>query len=963
MHKNAAAPLLARRRHNQRTSRPGWRRIPLAAALLASLSLVCGGLFLAAGFTSLSHDLPSLEALPALLSPPAGLLLQPSQVFDRSGEHLLLTLENPAAAGNEYLAVNQESETRIDSDLVSAVVAFIDPAFWSHPGFNMRSLLQEQPLSIAERLVDVYLLSSEPDSARKTWRRRLLAAQITAQYGRKQLLEWYLNSASFGRLTFGVDAAARVYFGKTGSDLSLGEAAMLAGVLESPAFNPFDALQAAKEKQLVVLDSMVLGEFVTEADANRAAKTSLTIQSPAAWARTASSGFVDLALEQAAAELGRDRIERGGLRIYTSLDYALQNQVTCAAQVHSQRLLSGESSISANLDEPCPAAQLLPTFPAGEGYPSGSLGINALLLEPASGEILALAAEQPFGFDSAINPGRPAGTLLTPFIYLTGYTRGFNPSSLVWDIPEAASSSLSAAPNLDGEYNGPMRLRTALANDELAPAVRLLFQVGSENIFRIMRQIGLGSLDTGEQADPTSLFWQGGQISLLEIAQAYATLANEGIQAGQAAPDQAVDSAQSPLQATTLRYIDDLSGKIWLDWRTPQLRPVISAQLAYLMNHTLSDETARWRSLGHPNPLEIGRPSSAKLGQTASGQDAWAVGYTPQILAGVWVGLGEDQTSSLPNSAASALWHALMQYASREQPALGWQAPAGISTVEVCDPSGMLPTPYCPIVTSEVFASGGEPTQFDNLYRPVSINRQTGRLATVATPPELVEERIYLIVPADAQVWAQAAGIAQPPEDYDIFGAAETLNENVQISSPAQFAYLTGKVLVGGTAAGEQFDYYRLQYGQGLNPTGWIQIGSDQSRAVRSGALGEWDITGLSGLYALQLIVVRSDQRIETHTIQVTVDNQPPIVSLLYPAADQPLTARSGELVSFQALASDNLQVQEVSFTLDGRLLTRITQAPYLYPWRASSGNHTLEVNAIDLAGNSQSLELSFEIE
>lgn len=963
MHKNLSAPLLARRRHVRRSAHTGWRRLSVTIALLISLSLVCSGLLLSAAFASLSYDLPPLQALPALLSPPAGLLLQPSQFFDRSGEHLLLTLENPAAAGKQYLPVSQENQPHIDPDLINAVIAFSDPDFWQHPGFNLRSLAGEQPLSIAERLVDVHLLNSEPDGARKTWRRRLLAAQITAHYGREQVLEWYLNSASFGRLTFGVDAAARVYFGAAGSSLSLAQAAMLAGVLESPAFNPFDAPQAAKEKQLAVLESMQSAGFVSAEESHRATGAILSLQAPAAYAQTSASTFVELALEQAYAELGRERIERGGLRIYTSLDYDLQTQVTCAAQVQAQRLVSGESLFSADSDEPCPAAQLLPTLPAGETYASSSLGLNALLLDPSRGEILALAAHQPFGLDSALNPGRPAGTLLTPFIYLTGFTRGFSPSSLVWDIPEAPGGSAEETPNLDGEYNGPMRLRTALANDELPPAVRLLSQVGSENVFRIMRQIGLSSLDVGDRADPTGVFWQEGQISLLEITQAYATLANEGIQAGQNTADGEVGSPQASLHAAALRYIEDLAGKVWLDWRTPQLRPVISPQLAYLINHTLSDETARWRSLGHPNPLEIGRPSSAKLGQTRNGQDAWAVGYTPKILAGVWVGVKEGQHSRLSSSAASALWHALMQYASREQPAVGWQAPAGITTLEVCDPSGMLPTPYCPFVTSEIFASGTEPTQLDNLYRPISINRQSGRLATVATPPELIEDRVYLIVPAEAQTWAETAGIDQPPEDYDIFGTVANLNENVQISTPAQFAYLQGKVSVRGTAAGEQFDFYRLQFGQGLNPTGWIQIGSDQSRAVRSGILGEWDSTGLSGLYALQLIVVRSDQRLETHTIQVTVDNQPPSLSLLFPAEDQPVTAASGELVSFQALASDNLQVQEVSFSLDGRLLARLSQAPYIYPWRASRGAHTLEVRAVDLAGNSQSLKLSFEIE
>ncbi len=213
-----------------------------------------------------------------------------------------------------------------------------------------------------------------------------------------------------------------------------------------------------------------------------------------------------------------------------------------------------------------------------------------------------------------------------------------------------------------------------------------------------------------------------------------------------------------------------------------------------------------------------------------------------------------------------------MQYASRDVPADGWTAPQDVTTMTVCDPSGMLPTRECPNLVSEVFLNGNEPIQVDNLFRQFSINRETGFLATVFTPPQLIENRVYMVVPDEARAWAESAGLDIPPSSYDAI-QAPPVNPNVNITSPAWLAEVKGKVQIVGTAAGDNFAYSRVQVGKGLNPQEWVQVGGDVSTPVSEGLLAEWDTTGLSGLYAVQLLVVRSDQKVESAVIQVTVSD------------------------------------------------------------------------------------------
>jgi hypothetical protein len=307
------------------------------------------------------------------------------------------------------------------------------------------------------------------------------------------------------------------------------------------------------------------------------------------------------------------------------------------------------------------------------------------------------------------------------------------------------------------------------------------------------------------------------------------------------------------------------------------------------------------------------------------------------------------------------LWHALTQYTTQNFPATSWEVPPGISNIEVCDPSGQLPTRHCPTVVSEVFLDGNEPTQFDSLYQSLQINRETGLLATVFTPPELMEERVYMQIPPIASQWAERAGVPIPPESYDVI-AMPPINVNAQITQPQMFQNISGEIEILGTASGDDFISYRLQAGQGLNPQVWVQISDDLTTSVEDGRLATWDAQDLNGLFAIQMIVLRENRRVDTTTIQITVDNKPPEVSIPYPENNQIFQYQFGEYITLQAVAHDNIGLDTVTLFVDDNELTRQSQPPYAVPWRLAVGEHILRVEAIDFAGNSSQESIIFVV-
>ncbi len=951
--------LRARQRRRKKYANTALRisglSVSVTLSLLAAVLFIGGTLI----YSSLTRELPALEIIPTLLEPPNGLLLQPTRFYDRDGTQVLLELEHPAVTQREYLPISETGSSTFQ-ELIQATIAYSDPIFWKHPGFTTLRNNPETNKTLSQRLVSDLLLWDEAAGPQRDLRERLLAAQITGKYGRQKVLEWYLNSTYYGNQAFGVASAARVYFGKAVDELNLAETAILVAIPEAPSINPIDTPDTARERGIAVIDAMLAEGYISSDDALKARNAEIVFQQPPSQKIDLAPTFIDLVWEQLASQIPLARLERGGFDVFTSLDYELQQQVACTAEAHFANLAGTEY---ANPD--CEADRLLPSL-ALDGGSFDDLAANIIILDPLSGQILAMLGETTPGLDPAQPPGHPPGSLLTPFAYLTAFTRGFNPASLLWDIPTSFNESLTQISNPDQDFYGPMRLRLALANDYLIPALTTVNQIGAENVLRTMGQFGITlSTDRTEMTVPEcpgcEIILDGSEATLLDLTQAYGILANLGSFVGNVT----LEGDLFNLEPITILRVTDLHGGEWVINETPTTQPVTSPQLAYLINHILSDESARWESLGHPNPLEIGQPVAAKMGRTTSGEDSWTIGYTPRIVVGTWVGARDadaPQRGDLSPKVSSALWHAVTKYATKDLPAGNWGAPPAINTLTVCDPSGLLPTPDCPTVVSEIFLSGHEPTQPDNLYQAYQINRETGRLATVFTPPELIEERVYMIVPPEASHWAAQAGISTPPESYDVIYAPDP-SPNAQITFPKIFTNAKGEVSIQGTASGGDFVSYRLQVGKGLNPQNWIAISEDIETPVVNGTLGIWDTSDLNGLYAVQLIVVRSGQIIETNTIQVTVDNQPPEITISYPEDEQVFENQAGVPITFQVQASDNIGLEYIEYILDENLIETQTQPPFALPWLSRLGEHTLEIRAVDLTGNESSALVNFTIQ
>jgi membrane peptidoglycan carboxypeptidase len=938
-----------RRRHDRRESlrrsvEARTRRFAIGVGFLLSILLILfifGTVFY---YAELTRDLPSVKILPELLNPPDGLLLQPTRVYDRSGQHILKTFA-PTESPRRYIPIDPGNPQHLPDSLVQATIAMADPTFWEHSGYAVTGLSNpDLHPTIAQVLVIDLLLWDEAPSLQRAFRERLLAAQITSNYGRSQVIEWYLNSANYGNYAYGAEAAAQLYFGKSAAELTPAESAILAASGQAPGLNPLDAPQAARQRGRETVHIMESLGFLSEDETDEILAEAPEFNESPEGQREFAPAFLNLVMGQLDLQFNRARIERGGLTITTSLDYDLQVQASCAMKVYMARL-QGSPSMPAD----CEAARLIPSLPSDLLAPEPVA--SAVVTDPRNGQVLAILGESFRGQETALLAEHDSGSLLTPFVYLTGFTRGLSSASLVWDIPGVAEVQ-----NPDDAYHGPMRLRLALANDYFAPAAGVLEQMGLENVTQTTKSFGLDpstSLRTG--SEPASVPLRDSiPLSLLELSGAYGTLAAGGVRYGNA-----TDEGFVPM--TVLR-VETADHAVWLDASVPAAQPVVTPQLAYLLNHILSDEPARWLSLGHPNSFEIGRPVSAKVGQTIDGLNAWAIGYTPYRVVTVWTGTRAETEKRLSPRLPAGLWYALMQTASRDLPPDGWNPPAGITEIDVCDPSGLLPTEDCPTIVREVFTDGGQPTQPDNLYRVYEINRETGFLATVFTPPQLVEERVYLAFPPEARDWAEANGFDTPPDSYD---AIQPINANpdVAISTPAMFADVRGEIEIVGTAMGADLDYYRVLVGQGLNPGNWVQLGDDSKSLVVDDTLVIWDTSELNGLYAVQLQAVRTDQRVDTAVIQVTVDNTAPEVSISYPQDGDELEYSSNRQMTFQVAATDNLSLAVVEFFVDGVLVGSLEEAPFALTWNARRGEHRLQVLAKDRAGNESEEEIQFVVE
>ncbi len=332
---------------------------------------------------------------------------------------------------------------------------------------------------------------------------------------------------------------------------------------------------------------------------------------------------------------------------------------------------------------------------------------------------------------------------------------------------------------------------------------------------------------------------------------------------------------------------------------------------------------------------------------------------------GIWAGIPApalEEISVAPVEISANLWRAITQHVSRESTVEDWEMPPGIITEDVCYPSGDLPTAYCPRIVREVFIQGNEPLGPDQLYQAVEVNRETGLLASVFTPASQIEERVYLKVPPSAESWAKDAGIEIPPDVYDL-GLDNQEDGSLRFSNPANLSFVRGKVRIVGSIPEEGFEVARLQYGAGLNPRSWLQIGEEIDFPGEDRYLRTWDTTDLEeGIYALQLVVIQENRQIKKRSLILSVDNTAPEMILITDLSGGEVPYQSGKDLLLEVRFTNPSEIEEVEFLIDNQLLASRRVDPFLVPWPLTLGTHELVIQARDQAGNEANLRVIFQV-
>ncbi|MCB0034322.1 MAG: transglycosylase domain-containing protein, partial [Anaerolineales bacterium] len=876
-------------------------------------------------------------------------------------------------------------------NIVDATVAIEDKTFWTNEGFDAEGIGRafyeyiwlggqiQGGSSITQQVVKNNLIDAERrviegvptvDDYQRKVEEVLLAQRLSQEYTKEQVLEWYLNTNFYGNLAYGIEAAARVYFNKSAAQLTLAEAAMLAAIPQSPALNPIDNPEAAKIRQELVLDAMFREGYITRETLVAAKFTPLEI------APTIADRFDIIAphyalyvRKQLEQRFGAEAVLRGGLKVYTALDLTMQNQAECVARAQVGRLSGELAGLPADEASRCPALTFMPTPNTADiGVDRNVNNASVVMIDPQTGELKAMVGSIDYwdesidgSFNVAADGLRQPGSSFKPFTYLTAFAQGYTAATMVLDVETdfgTEYNGIAYVPqNYDRRFHGPMSIRQALANSYNVPAVEVMSWVGVDNVIRTAHKMGITTLDQGPNSYGLSLTLGGGEVKLLDMAYAFGVLANGGTMVGEQIPEAQQRLGFRTLDPVTILRVEDRTGRELYAYRQPQQQTVLTPQLSYLINDILSDARSRCAAFGCPNALELpdGRPVAAKTGTTNDYRDAWTVGYTPQLVIGVWVGNTDNSPmEEVPGSKGAApVWHALMSWALREEPLETWERPQGFTERIICRPSGLLSNGICP-TADELFIVGTEPNLYDNMYQEFQINRETGRLATVYTPRELIDTQTFVIYPDRAADWVRELGVEQPPTEYDTIYAPSPGSEQTAILSPQPFDYLEGTVEIMGNARVDDFAYYRVAYFEGLTPTTLQTLADNITETKENEPLATWDVGNLNGLYTLLLTVVRNDGTFEEVSVPVTIDNTAPTAEILFPLEGQELFLND-EFIIVQAQAADDISIDRVEFYVGnaGVPFAISTVPPYTEKWPIySTGCFSFRVVAVDAAGN-----------
>jgi membrane peptidoglycan carboxypeptidase len=663
-------------------------------ALLGILAIgLLGSIATLAALAFVSRDLPDPNSLTERN------ISQSTKIYDRTGEHLLYEIHGDE---NRTLVKMQEGfckdDENFETDLngiplfaVQATIAAEDHGFCSHYGFSVKGVLRAALFAgsrgggstLTQQLVKNAILSSERTVTRKL-KELILSVELERRYSKDEILQIYFNEIPYGSTNYGIESAAQNYFRKTVKELTLGEAASLAALPQRPTslLNNPDILL---ERRNWILDNMVELEFVSQEQADAAKNEPITIQEQIT--NITAPHFVFYVKQLLEEDLGfsqRD-VEEGGLNVITTLDLDRQ-------KIAEEEVVAGVEA-------------------RGESY--GFTNASLIAMDPKNGQVLAMVGSKDYFDDEidgqvnvALRPRQP-GSSFKPIVYAAGFEKGYTPDTVLWDVKTEfpTPTGLYAPNNYDLGERGPLTVRKALQGSLNIPAVKMVYLTGVETALSFAERLGYTTFADRSRFG-LAIVLGGAEVKLLEHTAAYGVFANEGV----------------VHETVAVLKVEDSDGNVLYEWKENEGKEAVDKNVARTITNVLSDNASRAYIFGPSSYLQLGeRPVAAKTGTTNDYHDAWTVGYTPSLAAGVWV--GNNDNAAMVRGAdgsviAAPIWNAFMKRALEGQ------------TIEVFTAPELIPT-------GKSVLDGQLESQ------TVTIDTASGKRATEYTPASYREERTF----------------------------------------------------------------------------------------------------------------------------------------------------------------------------------------------------------------------------
>ena len=657
--------------------------------------------------------------LPSLDSFEERKIVSSTKIYDSTGEVLLYDL-------NQDVRRTIVPYYDIATSAKNAIVATEDTRFYEHDGLRVRAIIRatvanilsgsfsEGGSTLTQQVVKNTLLTQEKRISRKL-KEWFLSLKLEQVLSKDEILALYLNEAPYGGTLYGIQEASRAFFGVDARDLTLAQSAYLAAIPNAPSFfSPYgqnrDRLEARKN---TVLHRMYALGFITEEDRDDALSEEVEFL-PRSARHAQSLHFVQYVIEQLERNYGADVLRSGGLSVITTLDFDLQKHAEAVAYEHA--------------------------FKNEEEWNASNIGI--VVLDPNTGHIRTMVGSRDYNdteidgnFNIALARRQP-GSAFKPFVYAEAFAQGYPDTTTIFDTRTQFSTSCPATSfsnespcyspsNYDGQYKGPVTLREALAQSRNVPSVKLLHLVGIENAIQTARRMGITTLGQASRYGLT-LVLGGGEVRLLDMTNAYGVFATEGVRV----PPVSILEIRDSNENTIYQHV-------------PRPENVLDPEAARVINNLLSDNDARTPLFGPTSFLYFAnRDVAGKTGTTNDNRDAWLVGYTPDVVVGVWSGNNDNSPMTRGSAISGAPWRSVMEKALTGIP------PQSFTQPRTPDEN------HKPILRG--LWHGGE---------SVIIDTVSGGLATEYTPPETQEE---IVIPAVHSIlhWIDRRDpFGPPPED------------------------------------------------------------------------------------------------------------------------------------------------------------------------------------------------------